>query len=289
MQTSSEPGQGSEPIRFYKLIRKGGPARNADPYWIDRWFFRPWTVYLSWVFVKLGWSANFVTLLSAVSLVVGSVLLCFESNALSLIGVALVVLYAGLDCCDGEVARYYRLTGQTGGGRDGSYWDNIVHGLEPVLVGCLAYRLYLTSGMGVWPLVVAAIDTTALCVAPWQRCCEIIVSWVKDRRQSGVTDPLGDFELPDDDQDAASSDMSLCRKWFAAVKQLLLFPGYFVTLPMAVILDLVVGPISLTDGASQPIVLYWIALWLLQHAVGKVLAAVRSTRRYALWLSRISP
>ena len=288
MHSSPEPGQGSGPIQFYRLIRKGGPARNADPYWIDRWFFRPWTAYLSWVFVKLGWSANFVTLLSAVSLVVGSVLLCFESNALSLIGAALVVLYAGLDCCDGEVARYYRLTGKERSGRDGPYWDNIVHGLEPVLVGCLAYRLFLTSGMGVWPLVVAVIDAAALCVAPWQRYCEIIVSWVKDRQRSGVADPLGDLELPDDDEGGANPEMAWSGRWFVAIKQLLLFPGYFVTLPVAAVLDVVVGPITLADNAAQPVVLYWMALWLLQHAVGKVLAAVRSTRRYARWLSRMS-
>ena len=295
-QQAPARSDGSDLPSFTLLMRKGGPQANADPYWIDRWFFRPWTAYLSWVFVKLRLSANAVTLLSAVVLIGGAGLLSIRSvgtrsAVLQLIGAGLVVLYAALDCCDGEVARYYRLTGKSTGGRDGAYWDDLVHGLEPVLVAALAWRLYLDSHMDIWPLVVAVVDAAALCMAPWQRCCEILVAWIRDQQQSANVERIRDVALTANGQEHSKSDLSRTQQVFAAVKQLLLFPGYFMTLPVAVILDVAIGPIAvgtrLTESGPEPIQLYWVALWLLQHAGGKVLAVARSARRYAQRLHKL--
>ena len=64
-------------------------------------------------------------------------------------------------------------------------------------------------------------------------------------------------------------------------RQLILFPGYYITLPIAAVLDVAVGPIPVGDTA---IAVPWLGLWLVQHAAGKILSMVVSSRRYALRL-----
>lgn len=274
---------------FMQLVRKGGPGGNADPYWVARWLFRWWTVYLSWVLVMLGFSANGVTLLSGVSVVVGGVMLGFPEPVWWVVGAGFVFLYHALDHCDGEVARYYRLTDQSSGGSDGAFWDSVVHGMEAVVVCGLGWRLYWDSGLGILPLVVAVADVAVLSVMPWQRYCEAIVGWVSRECKAGrdVRENRELLEFRDEGETTGVAGDMTFGVW---LRQLLLFPGYYVTLLVAAILDFGFGPIEIgtDEGGGVKVRLYWLGIWLLIHAIGKVLSCIWSARRLAGRLRELS-
>lgn len=284
------------PRGFAAFVRKGGTQRNAEPYWISRYLFRPWTAYLSWLLVKVGFSANGVTLLSAAAYLLGVVCLARDDEHVWfwLGGAGLILLYYALDHCDGEVARYDHLTGRRPMRPDGYYWDSIVHAIEPLLIVGLGFRLFHESGMGHIPLYVAALDITAISVAPWQRYCEAVMVWAagRQRARSGedvsvsVIANTSSTVLSDDGQGEGGG-----MSWKTVAAQTLLFPGYFLTLAIAVVLDVTIGPVHLLtyDRGGQAInaVMYWQMLWLIVHALGKVAAAVNSSIRNAGRLRRL--
>ena len=74
-----------------------------DP--IDVFVYDPIAIRLTYLFIKLGWSANTVTLLSLVFGVGGAVLLYPKDVLLNLLGIACEIFAAVLDCSDGQVAR----------------------------------------------------------------------------------------------------------------------------------------------------------------------------------------
>lgn len=84
------------------------PAEKAedDSLWLVRYVVRPFSFYVSWIFVRLGISANTVTLLSLVVGLIGSALLA-SGTGLDLIGCILLLTWLVLDHVDGNLARFY--------------------------------------------------------------------------------------------------------------------------------------------------------------------------------------
>ena len=294
-----------DPRDFKALMSKGyGKKQLTSAFWTVRVFFRWWTPYVSYALIKLGMSANNVTFLSGVVFIAGALCLGVDDPTYWMIGGLLVVFYHALDMCDGEVARYYRKLGKHPGGQDGQFWDYLVHGLEPVLIGCIAYRLYHTSGMGVWVWGVAIADFALLCMAPWQRYCNVMMEFVDAQQKKGrdLNEALqGATRWSADGHDSTPSTM---QRFKIGVKQLLLFPGYFLTLMVAVILDCTIGPITLfinhgstaiVDGETiletiphQNVELYFVFLWLLQHALGRLLGVTNKSITCGKWLRQVN-
>jgi len=75
-------------------------------YWFNVIFSRYISIYLTWVFVKLGFNANAVTGLMILVGLFSIVLLIPHVLWLNILGFIFVVLFEVLDCCDGEVARW---------------------------------------------------------------------------------------------------------------------------------------------------------------------------------------
>lgn len=296
-QTNSdnESSQTVDRTNFKALMNKGyGQKQLSSAFWTVRVFFRWWTPYLSYFFVKLGMSANQVTFLSGVVFIAGALCLAVNSPVMWLIGGILVVLYHALDMCDGEVARYYRKTNQHPGGNDGQFFDYLVHGLEPVLIGCIAYRLFLTSGMGFWIWTVAIIDCALLCVAPWQRYCNVMMEFIDAQSKKGrdLNEALATAtRWAADGHD--NPEQSSLQKFKVGLKQLFLFPGYFLALMFFVLLDVVIGPVTLiasdpVNGVTEDVKLYWVFLWLIQHMLGMVLSTVNKSITCGKWLRQLN-
>lgn len=276
---------------FRNLVAKNwGAQKQTDPFWTTRWLLRTWTPYLSYVLVRFGsLTANGVTAISAGFFIVGSLMLALPWHAAWVVGAGFVLFYHALDQVDGEVARYYRRTGPaTSGGHDGYFWDTAVHGVTPLMAGCIAFRLYLDSGLGILPLVPLAIDL-AVSRHPWSLYCESLVDYMKGVRSKG-----GDLEVEvrwltygesfSYSLSEAKSSFSL-RGAAVALQQTIMFPGYFYTLVVAAVLDVTAGPILvLGDGAE----VRWLLAWLAIFAAGRLLAWVRGFRNLAAKLRSIS-
>ena len=83
------------------------------------WICRPISYILTMPFLRLGVKANTVSLISIFASIAGFLLLGFSaSKNMQIIGVLLFILWAELDCVDGNIARY---TGQASA--YGMLWD----------------------------------------------------------------------------------------------------------------------------------------------------------------------
>jgi len=106
--------------------------RLNDEHWAGRLYGRKISPYATWVFVRLGWSPNAVTVAFIVCGVAAGVVIAFGGLATAVVGALLIQLYLVFDCSDGELARWSRRTSATG-----IYLDGVGHylGESALLVG----------------------------------------------------------------------------------------------------------------------------------------------------------
>ena len=78
-------------------------SETDDPF--DVFVYDPLAIRLTTLFIKMKWTPNAVTLLSLVFGVAGAVCLYPKKVPVNLLGVALIIFAAILDCSDGQVAR----------------------------------------------------------------------------------------------------------------------------------------------------------------------------------------
>jgi phosphatidylglycerophosphate synthase len=139
-----------------ELREKGQPQavldRLNDEHWLGRLYGRKLSPYATWVFARLGWSPNAVTVAFITCGVVAGVVIAFGGLVTAIIGALLVQLYLIFDCSDGELARW---SNRKSAG--GVYLDLIGHylGESALLIG-LAFRAqghltaagdYITAGL----------------------------------------------------------------------------------------------------------------------------------------------
>jgi len=137
-----------------RICRKG----ERDPFWISNFFWRPFSIYGTWLAVALGMRPNAITAMSAVCALASSFLLLVPSSATYVWSVILMQAFFYLDHVDGELARYHRSIGSIKPENlSGGYFDRLVHYYQgPSFFFCLGAGLAWASGQMLW-LVVAVI------------------------------------------------------------------------------------------------------------------------------------
>jgi phosphatidylglycerophosphate synthase len=126
--------------------------RLNDEHWAGRLYMRRFSPRATWVFARLGWSPNAVTVAFILCGVAGGVVVAFGGLATAIAAVILVQASLLLDCSDGELARWSKRTSATG-----VYLDGMGHYLceSALLVGLglraqgqlVASGRYLTAGL----------------------------------------------------------------------------------------------------------------------------------------------
>jgi hypothetical protein len=141
----SRPTRKTATIAQVKAL--GQPAglkqRRNEEHWAGRWYMRDVSPLFTWVFLRLGFSANQLTYLMIVAgIAAGAVAGAWPGVWGALAAAVVVQLYLLLDCSDGEVARFTRQTSVTG-----VYLDRLGHYFSEValLVG-LGFRAQHGSG-----------------------------------------------------------------------------------------------------------------------------------------------
>ena len=112
------------------------------------------SIYFTWAFLKLNFSANQVTIFSAFIAFFGGILISLDNKFFILFGGICFHLFAIFDMCDGEVARYKNQSGV-----DGHFLDWYMHFLVPSF---LVMGLFISSFDKINNLFFIIISTSAL-------------------------------------------------------------------------------------------------------------------------------
>lgn len=139
-----------------ELKEKGQPQevldRLNDEHWLGRLYGRKLSPYATWVFARIGWSPNAVTVTFIVCGIAAGVVVALGGLGTAIAGALLIQLYLILDCSDGELARWSNRKSVSG-----IYLDGIGHYLaESALLVGLGFRAqghltvaggYVTAGL----------------------------------------------------------------------------------------------------------------------------------------------
>jgi phosphatidylglycerophosphate synthase len=106
--------------------------RLNDEHWAGRLYMRKVSPAATWVFARLGWSPNAVTLAFIACGIAAGVVIAVGGLASAIGGAVLIQAYLLLDCSDGELARWSKRTSAAG-----IYLDGVGHylGESALLVG----------------------------------------------------------------------------------------------------------------------------------------------------------
>jgi len=106
------------------------------------YFIRPLSLYITYVALRLGLTANQVTVLQTIAGLAGAVCLGFPWATMALLGIALLQFGFVLDNVDGEVARFRKQVSVTG-----KYLDSIGHEIViPAMYFALGAGAYFRLG-----------------------------------------------------------------------------------------------------------------------------------------------
>ncbi len=111
---------------------------SADSFW-GKSVARPLSFLLTYVFINLGCSANFVSVLSGIVAVLACVLLAMPEMSLCIAGVVLMNLWLVLDCVDGNIARVTKTASRMGDFVDAAY-GYIFSAFCHLAIGIAAYH-----------------------------------------------------------------------------------------------------------------------------------------------------
>lgn len=111
-------------------------------HWFNTLFVRHFSIYITWLFVKMGISANAVTFLMIPMALIGVALSVPHVLWVNILGFFLLILAEVFDCVDGEIARWMKKSSLKG-----LYLDLVSHVLcnAPLSIMC-ALHLYVLNG-----------------------------------------------------------------------------------------------------------------------------------------------
>jgi phosphatidylglycerophosphate synthase len=146
-------------------------ARLNDEHWFGRLYMRKLSPWATWVFARLGWSPNAVTVAFIVCGLAAGAVVAFGGLGTAIAGAVLIQAYLLFDCSDGELARWSKRFSVSG-----VYLDGIGHYLgEAALLVGLGVRAqghltlsggYVSAGLGAALLaVIVKAETDNVVVA----------------------------------------------------------------------------------------------------------------------------
>jgi phosphatidylglycerophosphate synthase len=236
------------------------PNAKGKMVWVGHWFNRlvnrHFSIYFTWLFVKLNVSANQVSLLMILTSLAGTALCIPHLLWPNIIGMFLLMFAEVLDCVDGEVARWTKKSSIKG-----LYLDLVFHVFcdAPVVAIC-ALHLYVLTRQDKY-LVLAFLGYVMAQIklglaAVYQRVVTQIVesdSTNKDRLQSSAS---------------SLRQPTLKSKLFAAAKWLIHMSFDGIVIRFALIIAILLG----YAGFIMPMVFlsWWFVIFGLINNVGEI-------------------
>jgi phosphatidylglycerophosphate synthase len=208
--------------------------RLNDEHWAGRLYMRRVSPRATWVFARLGWSPNAVTVGFIVCGVAAGVVVALGGLWSAIVAAILIQAYLLLDCSDGELARWSGRTSATG-----IYLDRVGHYLgEAALLTGLGFRAQgqlTVSG----PYVTAGLAAALLAMIVKAETDNVIVA----RAESGMAESHTDAALA-----PRASGLALARRFAAALKLHRIIQAVELSLLIlvAAIIDAIAGNLTAT-------------------------------------------
>lgn len=224
--------------------------------------------YLTWVLLKLGFSANQTTILGMVVGSAGAVMLAFNSMTYQIGGILLLHLSNLLDYSDGEIARFNNHFVETKRyDISGAYLDYCWHFYIPTAtIFAIALGVYSASRI-IWVMVFGFIAMLGFCIFPFSCKEHILIDQL--RRHPDLVENQ-DFRVamldrPEHARQASKSRRSLCVTIKKQAAEWVYYPSFFNALTIIIFADII------TSGHYFR---FWylavIALIVLAHQVIKI-------------------
>ncbi len=178
--------------------------RLNDEHWAGRLYMRKLSPRATWVFARLGWSPNAVTVAFIVCGVAAGAVVAFGGLWTAIAGVVLIQAYLLFDCSDGELARWSKRTSASG-----VFLDLIGHylGESALLVGLgIRAQGHLTLSGG---YVSAGLGAALLAAIVKAETDSVIVA----RAKAGLPAALADAALA-----PRSGGLALARRMASVVR-----------------------------------------------------------------------
>ena len=135
-------------------------SREADSSYRNSWWDRQINVvavYFTKLFLVMGLSANQVSLVGLITLIIGGAFLIFPTPLYWLIGAGLLGLYQIIGHADGGVARYRKTASVKG-----AFWNTVPEQLSWLYVpACVSLGIYNAVG-GIYPFIFGFLSVLSL-------------------------------------------------------------------------------------------------------------------------------
>ena len=120
-------------------VKEGCRRKNSEANNKLHWFSSKFSIYFSYIFIKLRFTADQVTIIFFLIGLFGVFSYGFNSLSLSILGYMLFRLHIIIDMSDGDVARFNQSFSIRG-----AYWDAVIHAiLNPLYYIFICFSFYL--------------------------------------------------------------------------------------------------------------------------------------------------
>lgn len=244
------------PIHELATICGGEGRTEGEPHDFRRIyarFVRKLSLRTSRVLLKLGATANTVTIAGIVIGLVGACLLAFNCVWSQITGLALLQLSFIIDFCDGEIARYERKIEGKSSGAGGAYLDWVGHYYLPAFItAALSWAVFEQTGYE-WILLLGFVTILSLVRVPYSARDHIMWGVYRDRPELRDSEPMVraalarmggtpeqiDLLATGSHAMAGGEGRGLLWRRYTNLGQMIVFPGFLNLVMLAVIADLV--------------------------------------------------
>jgi phosphatidylglycerophosphate synthase len=226
---------------FKKFISKNG----GEPFLYSRLVGRNFSVYFSFLFIKMNIQPNTITFISLVSALISCVCmsLSFISPLFLLIAILFINIYHILDHSDGEVARYYIAKKGKTPSKDGEYFDYIVHYYSTNLMFfCMGLGLYFELNHNLLILLFGFVGYIGMSNFHNLALSHVLLANVNRKpdflKNSEFINVLSNVASNVEAQNVLNSN-SFIKKLIQLIKETLTFPGCMGVMSIVLFLDFV--------------------------------------------------
>lgn len=228
-------------MEYYRISEvKNYSRKRTKGAWISRYLlWRPFSVYVTWLFANLRVPSVLIVTLSAIIVGVSSFLLFGNSQHALIIGAIGIEVYAFLDHVDGELARFEMRRRGKSNSRVGHYLDLFAHKVSIIAMFAIGWAVANATGNQIYSII-----SFMLCFFMFGPATESAIAVVTEGKKTEMADALVRISIfsptkTSDTDGLRPSEMVL----FA--NELIGFPGWLHLITIVCLLDAFVAPIHL--------------------------------------------